>query len=86
MEQLNGILIKYTHPASPPLGIELNKIYSIIYDNKKLFISNEEYKQEIEFNLLKQLFSLVDDDWDELLKEDVKENIKVSISKYEKKE
>ena len=86
MEQLNGILIKYTHPASPPLGIELNKIYSIIYDNKKLFISNEEYKQEIKFELLKQLFSLVDGDWDELLKEDVKSEIKVNISKFEKKE
>jgi len=86
MDKLNGKLIKYNHPASPPLGIELNIVYSIIYDNKKLFISNEEYKQEIKFELLKQLFSLVDGDWDELLKEDVKSEIKVNISKFEKKE
>lgn len=86
MEQLNGMLIKYTHPASPPLEIELNKIYLIGYENKKLFISNGDYKQEIKFELLKQLFSLVDGDWDKLLKEDVKEDIKVNVSKFEEKE
>jgi len=78
MEKLNGILIKYTHPASPPLGIELNKIYTIVYENKKLFIFNDNYKQDINFDLLKQLFSLVDGDWDELLKEKIKiEEIKL---------
>ena len=78
MEKLNGILIKYTHPASPPLGIELNKIYTIVYENKKLIIINDSYKQDINFDLLKQLFSLVDGDWDELLKEKIKiEEIKL---------
>ena len=79
MEKLNGILIKYTHPASPPLGIELNKIYTIVYENKKLIIINDSYKQDINFDLLKQLFSLLDGDWDELLKEKVKiEEIKLN--------
>ena len=79
MEKLNGILIKYTHPASPPLGIELNKIYTIVYENKKLFIFNDNYKQDINFDLLKQLFSLVDGDWDELLKDEIKiEEIKLN--------
>jgi len=79
MEQLNGKLVKYTHPASPPLDIELNKIYTIIYENKKLFISSDNYKQDINFDLLKQLFSLVDGDWDELLKDEIKiEEIKLN--------
>ena len=86
MEQLNGILIKYTHPASPPLDIELNKIYTIVYDNKNIFIYNGNYKQDIKFELLKQLFSLVDGDWDELLKDEIKiEEIKIDVSKFEKK-
>ena len=86
MEQLNGKLVKYTHPASPPLDIELNKIYTIVYDNKNIFIYNGNYKQDIKFELLKQLFSLVDGDWDELLKDEIKiEEIKVDVSKFEKK-
>jgi len=87
MEKLNGKLIKYNHPASPPLGIELNKIYTIAYENKKLFITNDNYKQDINFDLLKQLFSLVDGNWDELLKEkeDIKPEIKVNVSKIEEK-
>ena len=86
MEQLNGKLVKYTHPASPPLDIELNKIYTIVYDNKNIFIYNGNYKQDIKFGLLKQLFSLVDGDWDELLKDEIKiEEIKIDVSKFEKK-
>jgi len=86
MEQLNGKLVKYTHPASPPLDIELNKIYTIVYDNKNIFIYNGNYKQDIKFELLKQLFSLVDGDWDELLKDEIKiEEIKIDVSKFEKK-
>jgi hypothetical protein len=77
MEKLKGIKIQYLHPASPPLEIRMDTIYTIGLDGKKLYIDNGDQKIEIRYEVLVQLFQPVDGSWDELLKEEVKEEIKL---------
>lgn len=73
MDKLKGVKIVYSHPASPLEGIFLDKIYIIGLNNKNLYIDDGEYKKDIKFDLLVQLFSPLDGcNWDELLKEDEK--------------
>ena len=78
MEKLKGVKIQYLHPASPPLDIKMDTIYTIGFDSKKLYISDGDKRIEIRYEVLIQLFRPVDGFWDELLKEDVKvEEIKL---------
>jgi len=87
MEKLIGIKIIYSHPASPLEGIFLNKIYTISIDGKELYIDDGNYKKNIKFELLKQLFSPLDGcSWDELLKEEIKPEINVNVFNFKEKE
>lgn len=84
MNKLKNVQIKYSSPAAIPeyLNVDLNGIYVIGFNNNKLYVN----EQEIEFELLKQLFSPVGEDWNELLKEEVKqEEVKPVMVKQEVK-
>jgi len=77
MEKLKGIKIQYLHPASPPLEIRMDIIYTIGLDNKKLYIDGGDKRIDIEYDVLIQLFKPIDGNWEELLKEEVKDDIKI---------
>lgn len=77
MEKLKGIKIQYLHPASPPMEIKMDAIYTIGLDGKKLFIDDGDKRIEIRYEVLVQLFVPVDGSWDELLKEDKVEEVKL---------
>jgi len=79
MEKLKGVKIQYLHPASPPLDIKMDTIYTICFDSKKLYISDGDKRIDIGYEVLIQLFQPVDGDWDELLKEDKEEEVKLEI-------
>jgi hypothetical protein len=72
MEKLKGVQIKYSHPASPPMEIKMDAVYTISLDSKKLYINNGDKKIEIRFEVLIQLFQPVDGNWESILKEEVK--------------
>ena len=81
MEKLKGVKIQYLHPASPPLEIKMDVVYTICLDNKKLYIDDGDKRIEIRYEVLIQLFQPVDSNWDELLKEEVKKEVVLTKSK-----
>jgi len=81
MEKLKGVKIQYLHPASPPMEIKMDIVYTICLDDKKLYIDDGDKRIEIRYEVLIQLFQPVDSNWDELLKEEVKKEVVLTKSK-----
>lgn len=71
MKELNGIKVKYSSPAVTPKDIKLGTIYTLVINKKEVYIKNNDFKKEMPLGLIKQMFTPVDGDWDEIIKEEV---------------
>ncbi len=87
MIKYNEVKLTYTCAAAPPLGLHMDRIYTIGKDNKGFFFTDGnyiEYVKQSDLWYIKMLFSPKDCNWedvdfsDEKEREIVKETMKIS--------
>ena len=66
MDKLQDVRVKYTHPAIPPVGIDINKgyLFADLIDNYKL-----------DNQVIKTLFKPIDTTWDKLENKNSKKSV-----------
>jgi len=57
LQLVENVVIKYTHPAVPPKGININTIYTVVVQNGVCKISNNGIEQILDVNLVTAYFS-----------------------------
>lgn len=70
MEYLDGVRVKYTHPAFPPYPyqIHISWIYRVVLNDNQLFISDGNLEQSISKEYLISWFSPINyNGWEDII-------------------